>query len=78
MTETAEEMAALEACAQMLEQLGLAYERRLLSAVHDPDGMRAYAEQAWERGKQIVIVGAHHGMLAGMIEAFGQRLNVIY
>lgn len=77
-TETDHEMAAMEPCAEMLRQLGLAYGRRYLSALHDPDGMRAYAENAWSEGTRIVIVGAHHGALAGMIEAFGHRLNVIY
>jgi phosphoribosylcarboxyaminoimidazole (NCAIR) mutase len=60
-TETEEAMAAMAPCAEMLHRLGVSFQRRFISALHDPDGMRAYAERAWEQGTRVVIVGANHG-----------------
>ncbi len=72
------DMMLLDPCAAKLEKLGIAFQRRILSAVFDPDGMRDFARDAWFDNKRVVIVGGHHGMTAGMIEAFGHRLNLVY
>jgi len=71
-------MRLMDPCAAKLDKLGVTFQRKIISAVFDPDGMRAYAEAAWHEGKRVVIAGGEHGITAGMIEAFGHRLNMIF
>jgi 5-(carboxyamino)imidazole ribonucleotide mutase len=54
----------------LLEQLGVSYEERILSAHRNPEEVREYALNAEERGVEVIIAGA--GMaahLAGAIAA---------
>jgi 5-(carboxyamino)imidazole ribonucleotide mutase len=44
--------------AQMLEQLGIAYEVKVVSAHRTPDLLFQYAEEAEARGLQVIIAGA--------------------
>ncbi len=61
----------MRACAKQLEELGIAYEKRVISAHRTPDELAAYARGAEERGLKIIIAaagGAAH--LAGVTAAF--------
>ncbi|TLS52189.1 5-(carboxyamino)imidazole ribonucleotide mutase [Paenibacillus antri] len=54
----------------MLEALGVPYEKRVVSAHRTPDLMFTYAEQARERGLKVIIAGAGGAAhLPGMIAA---------
>ncbi|HZG55681.1 5-(carboxyamino)imidazole ribonucleotide mutase [Paenibacillus sp.] len=54
----------------VLEQLGVPYEKRVVSAHRTPDLMFAYAEQARERGIKAIVAGAGGAAhLPGMIAA---------
>ena len=44
--------------AKTLDGLGVAYETRVVSAHRTPDRMFEYAEQAADRGLQVIIAGA--------------------
>ena len=56
--------------AQFLEQFGIAYEARVVSAHRTPDLMFEYAETARERGIQAIIAGAGGAAhLPGMVAA---------
>ena len=56
--------------AETLDQLGVAYETRVVSAHRTPDRMFEYAEQAAERGLQVIIAGAGGAAhLPGMVAA---------
>jgi 5-(carboxyamino)imidazole ribonucleotide mutase len=44
--------------AEMLEQLEVSYEKKVVSAHRTPDLLMKYAEQAEQRGIQIIIAGA--------------------
>ena len=44
--------------ADVLERLGVAHETQVVSAHRTPDRMFEYAEQAAERGLQVIIAGA--------------------
>jgi len=60
----------LEAACELLEELGVAYEARVVSAHRTPDWMFEYASTAEERGLQVIIAaagGAAH--LPGMVAA---------
>ena len=48
----------LAPAAEMLDQLGVPYEARIVSAHRTPDWMFAYAESAEARGLQVIIAGA--------------------
>lgn len=48
----------MEASAQMLDKLGVAYEVEVVSAHRTPDRLFAYARAARERGLQVIIAGA--------------------
>jgi 5-(carboxyamino)imidazole ribonucleotide mutase len=50
--------ATLEHTAQTLEQLGIAFEVKVVSAHRTPDLLFAYAEQAEQRGLEVIIAGA--------------------
>jgi 5-(carboxyamino)imidazole ribonucleotide mutase len=57
------------ACA-ILEELGVPYEKKVVSAHRTPDLMFAYAESARERGIQVIIAGAGGAAhLPGMVAA---------
>ena len=56
--------------AQFLEQFGISYEARVVSAHRTPDLMFKYAETARERGIQAIIAGAGGAAhLPGMVAA---------
>jgi 5-(carboxyamino)imidazole ribonucleotide mutase len=56
--------------ANTLESLGVAYETQVVSAHRTPDRMFEYAEQAEERGLQVIIAGAGGAAhLPGMVAA---------
>ncbi|MDP1560812.1 MAG: 5-(carboxyamino)imidazole ribonucleotide mutase [Pirellulaceae bacterium] len=60
----------MTACAEMLQQFGISYECRVVSAHRTPDWMSQYAKFAAERGLKVIIAaagGAAH--LPGMIAA---------
>jgi 5-(carboxyamino)imidazole ribonucleotide mutase len=68
----------MQHAAQMLEQFGVAFEARVLSAHRMPDDMFAYAEAARGRGLRAIIAGAGGaahlpGMLASktLVPVFG-------
>lgn len=43
---------------EVLEELGLSYEKKVVSAHRTPDLMFEYAESAYERGIKVIIAGA--------------------
>jgi 5-(carboxyamino)imidazole ribonucleotide mutase len=56
--------------ANTLDSLGIAYETQVVSAHRTPDRMFEYAEQAAERGLQVIIAGAGGAAhLPGMVAA---------
>ncbi|HEX5581047.1 MAG TPA: 5-(carboxyamino)imidazole ribonucleotide mutase [Gemmatimonadaceae bacterium] len=60
----------LEPACELLDELGVPYEARVVSAHRTPDWMFRYAETAEERGLQVIIAaagGAAH--LPGMVAA---------
>ena len=58
-----------EAC-EVLDELSVSYEKRVVSAHRTPELMAAYATQAEERGLQIIIAGAGGAAhLPGMVAA---------
>ena len=58
-----------EAC-EVLDELNVSYEKRVVSAHRTPERMSAYATQAEERGLQIIIAGAGGAAhLPGMVAA---------
>jgi 5-(carboxyamino)imidazole ribonucleotide mutase len=57
--------------AEMLERLGVAHERRIVSAHRTPDRLAAYAKGARGRGLRVIIAGAGGAAhLPGMCAAF--------
>ena len=55
---------------EILDELGVAYEKRVVSAHRTPDAMFAYAESAVERGLKVIIAGAGGAAhLPGMVAA---------
>ncbi len=63
----------LKAAAESLEQLGVAYEAKVISAHRTPDRMYAFARQAKAAGVKVIIAGAGGaaalpGMTASMTE----------
>ncbi|MPS49896.1 5-(carboxyamino)imidazole ribonucleotide mutase [Methylobacillus sp.] len=60
----------MRAAAQMLADLGIVYEARVVSAHRTPDLMFEFAEQAAERGLRVIIAGAGGAAhLPGMVAA---------
>ncbi|MCB5190414.1 5-(carboxyamino)imidazole ribonucleotide mutase [Methylobacillus arboreus] len=60
----------MRAAAQILADLGVAYEARVVSAHRTPDLMFEFAEQAAERGVRVIIAGAGGAAhLPGMVAA---------
>lgn len=55
---------------QILDELNVPYEKKVVSAHRTPDEMFTYAEQAKERGLQVIIAGAGGAAhLPGMVAA---------
>jgi len=50
--------ATMKHAADVLEELGVAYEKQIVSAHRTPDKLFAYAETAAERGLAVIIAGA--------------------
>lgn len=60
----------MSGAAEILEELGIAHELRIVSAHRTPDRLFAYAESARERGLQVIIAGAGGAAhLPGMVAA---------
>ena len=58
------DMAVMAKAADMLEELGLDYEMRIISAHREPDELIAWTKGAEERGIRVIIAGA--GMAAAL------------
>ena len=61
----------LQAAGAMLDEFGIAYEKRVVSAHRTPDDMADYGRRAEERGLKVIIAaagGAAH--LPGMLAAY--------
>ncbi len=61
----------LQAAGAMLDELGIAYEKRVVSAHRTPDDMADYGRSAAERGLKVIVAaagGAAH--LPGMLAAY--------
>ncbi|WP_117153925.1 5-(carboxyamino)imidazole ribonucleotide mutase [Paraliobacillus quinghaiensis] len=55
---------------QMLDELGVAYEKEVISAHRTPEDMFTYAENAREKGLKVIIAGAGGAAhLPGMVAA---------
>ena len=48
----------MQACTEALEEMGVSYEVRVMSAHRAPDRVREYAQSARERGVQVLIAAA--------------------
>ncbi len=71
------DLETMEHTAKVLDELGIGYEMRVLSAHRTPEAVREYASQAADRGLRVIIAaagGAAH--LAGVIAA-QTRLPVV-
>lgn len=61
----------LRAASQMLDELGIAHESKIVSAHRTPDRMRDYAKAAAGRGLKVIIAGAGgEAHLPGMTASF--------
>jgi 5-(carboxyamino)imidazole ribonucleotide mutase len=61
----------LQEAAAKLEELGVGYEKRVVSAHRTPDDMSAYGKTAEERGLKVIIAGAGGAAhLPGMLAAY--------
>lgn len=61
----------LKDAAALLEELGIAYEKRVVSAHRTPDDMANYGKEAAERGLRVIIAGAGGAAhLPGMLAAY--------
>jgi len=61
----------LQEAAAKLEQLGVSYEKRVVSAHRTPNDMSAYGKGAAERGLKVIIAGAGGAAhLPGMLAAY--------
>ncbi|MEW8977545.1 MAG: 5-(carboxyamino)imidazole ribonucleotide mutase [Symbiobacterium sp.] len=52
------DLETMQEAAHVLDQLGVPYEMKVVSAHRTPDAMFAYAEAAEERGLKVIIAGA--------------------
>jgi 5-(carboxyamino)imidazole ribonucleotide mutase len=63
--------ATMSAAADMLDQLGVAYEKNIVSAHRTPERLAEYATSAADRGLHLIIAGAGGAAhLPGMTAAF--------
>jgi len=61
----------MRAACEALEQFGVAYEKRVLSAHRTPDAAAEYARTARDRGLKVIIAGAGGAAhLAGVLAAY--------
>ena len=61
----------MAATADLLDQLGVAYEARVLSAHRTPEQTAAYARSAEKRGLEVIVAGAGGAAhLAGVVASF--------
>ncbi len=61
----------LKDAAAFLDEVGVAFEKRVVSAHRTPDDMAAYGKEAEKRGLQVVIAGAGGAAhLPGMLAAY--------
>ncbi len=61
----------LQEAAAKLEELGVGYEKRVVSAHRTPDDMSAYGKNAASRGLKVIIAGAGGAAhLPGMLAAY--------
>ena len=64
------DLPVMQDAATLLDEFGVAYEMRVLSAHRTPGEMKAYAESAHERGLKVIIAGAGGAAhLPGMLAA---------
>ena len=67
---SASDWATMQSCVELLDQLGVPNERRIVSAHRTPERMAKFARKAAERGVQVIIAGAGGAAhLPGMIAA---------
>jgi phosphoribosylaminoimidazole carboxylase PurE protein len=60
----------MQECANVLDELGIAYEQEVMSAHRTPDTVAAYAREAAPRGLKVLIAGAGLAAhLAGAVAA---------
>jgi phosphoribosylaminoimidazole carboxylase PurE protein len=60
----------MDGCSDLLKELMIPYEMRVLSAHRTPEDTRVYAESAAERGIEVIVAGAGWAAhLAGVIAA---------
>lgn len=52
------DLETMQACIDVLEELGIPYERRIVSAHRTPDWMFQYAEEAAGKGLEVIVAGA--------------------
>jgi len=67
----------VRACTQQLEQLGIAYELRVISAHRSPDAAHEYAATAEQRGLKVLIAAAGLSAALGGVLASKTNLPVI-
>lgn len=68
------DLRAMEATARVLDDLGIGYEMRILSAHRTPSAVEAWAAGAAERGLKVLICGA--GMAAHLAGAVAGRTRL--
>lgn len=52
------DLETMRACADVLEEFGVPFELRVVSAHRTPDAMSEYAKSAKDRGIQVIVAGA--------------------
>ena len=73
------DLPVMAAASAVLAELGIPYEERILSAHRTPDVMRAYAQDAAERGLKVIIAGAGGAAhLPGMTAAWERLWASMY
>ncbi len=61
----------MKAAAEICEQFGITYEKKVVSAHRTPDDMAQYAKSARERGIKVIIAGAGGAAhLPGMVASY--------
>jgi len=57
----------MKEAADILDALGVAYEKKIVSAHRTPDRLWDYGKTAADRGLQVIIAGAGGAALGGLI-----------